>query len=73
MRRSQKEIARQPRMKLQAEERLVDEGLGSELEHMRDCLCDPAHKNEAYHLELPSIGEWPGNLWSSGCSEEGDP
>jgi hypothetical protein len=49
MRRSQKEIARQPRMKLQAEERLVDEGLGSELEHMRDCLCDPAHKNEAYH------------------------
>ena len=43
---------------------MIDEGLGSELEHMRDCLGDPARKNEAYHLELPSIGELPGNLWS---------
>ena len=59
-------------MKLHVEERLIDEGLGSELEHAR-LLGDLAHKNESYHLELSSIGEWPGNLGSSGCSDEGGP
>ena len=39
----------------------------------RGCMSSSARINEAYSLELPGIGEWPGNSWSSGCPEEGGP
>lgn len=43
------------------------------LKKRQDCWISPARINENHSLELPGVGERPGNSWPSGSPEGGGP